>query len=152
MQRYNWSALTHLQIGRYAEFLVKMEFTMFGFDVFTAEIDDKGIDLIVRKNDAVYYDVQVKSARLSNTSYIFIQKDKFELRDNLYAVIVLFDKDGKAPNLYLIPSKAWEKPNDLFRDREYKDKKSKPEWGLNISRRNLPILQQYPFDSFINQL
>lgn len=153
MQRYNWDALNHLQIGRYAEYLVKMEFTMFGFDVFTAEVDDKGIDLIVRRDDATYYDVQVKSARLRKTSYIFITKDKFDLRDNMLAVVVLFEKDGEPPKLYIIPSKTWEQPNEMFRDRPYGDgMKSKPEWGMNISKKNLHLLEPFEFDKIVGNL
>jgi hypothetical protein len=44
-----------------------MEFTLYGFDVYTAEVDDKGIDFVIRKErrrgtdiEFVYYDVQVK--------------------------------------------------------------------------------------------
>jgi hypothetical protein len=54
--KYNWSRLSHLQVGRYAEYLVKMEFTMYGFDVYTPEVDDKCIDLVIRKREDHYYD------------------------------------------------------------------------------------------------
>src|ERR1035437_10266764 len=87
MDKYTWSLLNHLQIGRYAEYYAKMEFTLHGFYVFTAEVDDKGIDFIAKINDQ-YFDVQVKSAR--NNNYIFFLKDKFVLRSNLLATIVLF--------------------------------------------------------------
>ena len=69
MKKYQWSKLNHMQIGRYAEYLAKMEFTAFDFDVFTAEVDDKGIDFVLRKHDMLYYDVQVKSSR--DMTYIF---------------------------------------------------------------------------------
>ncbi len=46
---YDWGKLNHLQLGRYAEYFVKMEFTRHGFDVYSAEVDDKGIDLVVRR-------------------------------------------------------------------------------------------------------
>jgi len=39
----SWSKLNHLQLGKYAEYLVKMEFTRYGFDVYATEVDDKGI-------------------------------------------------------------------------------------------------------------
>jgi hypothetical protein len=42
--------LNHMHLGRNAEYFVKMEFTRHGFDVYTAEVDDKGIDFIVRKD------------------------------------------------------------------------------------------------------
>ena len=87
MRKYNWNRLSRLQISRYAEYFVKMEFTLFGFEVYTAEVDDRGVDFVIRKDDR-YYDVQVKSAR--GFKYIFFLKDKFNPRDNLLVAIVLF--------------------------------------------------------------
>lgn len=49
MEEYDWSRLTHLQVGRFAGYFVKMEFTLYGFDVYQAEVDDKGIDFVIRK-------------------------------------------------------------------------------------------------------
>lgn len=56
-------ALNHLQVGRYAEYLAKMEFTLDGFDVYTAEVDDKGIDLVVRNECRKFHEAQVKAVR-----------------------------------------------------------------------------------------
>ncbi|SRR6266446_7563919 len=83
MEKYSWSRLIHLQIGRYAEYFVKMELTLWGFDVYTTEVDDRGIDFVIRRGTNRYYDVQVKSSRSMN--YIFFPKATFELRDNLFS-------------------------------------------------------------------
>lgn len=155
--RYEWSKLNHLQLGKYAEYLIKMEFTQYSFDVYTAEVDDKGIDFILRKEqqgyagevEYKYYDVQVKSVRGMN--YIFFSKEKFRLRENLLAAITIF-RDGEQPELYIIPSPVWSNPSDLFVSRDYEGLKSKPEWGLNLSRRNLALLEPYRFEHSIEQL
>ena len=149
MKKYQWSKLNHLQLGRYAEYLVKMEFTAYGLDVFAAEVDDKGIDFVVRKSDCLYYDIQVKSCR--NLTYIFFPKDKFILRPNLFAAVVLFE-DNKPADLYLIPSEVWRTASVLFVGRDYEDKKSKPEWGLNLSYKNLSELQNYQFENMAGSL
>jgi hypothetical protein len=149
MARYSWSLLNHLQLGRYAEYFVKMEFTLFGFDVYTSEVDDRGIDFVVRKGEDRYYDVQVKSVRGLN--YIYFDKDKFTLRDNLLAAVVLFS-EGEPPQLYLIPATAWRAPNALLVSRDYEGKKSKPEWGLNLSGKNSPLLTQFAFDQMAQRL
>ena len=157
MESYDWSRLSNAQLGRYAEYFVKMEFTRYGFDVYTAEVDDKGIDFVVRKEHGIedsgteyrYYDVQVKSTRGMN--YVFLQQSKFRLRKNLLAALALFGT-GRWPDLYLIPSTAWEAPNALFVERAYEGLKSKPEWGLNLSRRNLPLLEPYRFERAIREL
>lgn len=149
MERYDWSRLNSLQMGRYAEYFVKMEFTLYGFDVYTSEVDDRGIDFVIRKGCDRYYDIQVKSVYKSK--YIFFPKHKFELRANLYAAIVIFS-DCEIPKLYLVPAMAWRRPNPLFVSRDYEMKKSKPEWGLNLSQRNNDLLAKHSFESVVCRL
>jgi hypothetical protein len=146
---HEWSNLTRLQLGKYAEYFVKMEFTMRGFDVYSAEVDDKGIDFVIRKNENKYYDIQVKSAR--DLTYVFIPKDKCEPRNNFLISVVLFTNE-RMPSIYLIPTIAWRQPNDLFVDRDYEGKKSKPEWGLNLSQKNLTILKNYSLEKMVTNL
>lgn len=149
--RYTWSGLTHLQVGRYAEYFVKMEFTMRGFDVYSAEVDDKGIDFVIRREPGRYYDIQVKSSR--NLTYVFFPKTKFCLTENTLAAIVLFF-DQQPPFLYIIPSVVWKIPNTFFVERNY-DKPgqtSTPEWGLNLSKKNLHLLEPYTCDHMVTLL
>ena len=48
MPNTNWSKLSHLQLGRYAEYYAKMEFVSYGYDVYTSEVDDHGVDFVAR--------------------------------------------------------------------------------------------------------
>lgn len=146
---HKWDHLNTLQLGKYAEYFVKMEFTLAGFDVYAPEVDDKGIDFIARKNENTYYDIQVKSVR--GFKYIFFQKHKFGLRKNLLAAIVLFN-EAKPPEIYLIPSLEWSIPNELLVSHDYDGKKSKPEWGLNISKKNLGSMNKFEFNKIIETL
>lgn len=145
MEKYLWSSLNALQIGKYAEYYAKMEFTLYGFDVFTSEVDDKGIDFVAKINNQ-YFDVQVKSSR--NNNYIFFHKDKFILRSNLLAAIVLF-QDLKEPEILLVPSLDWKEPNSLLVSRDYEGKKSKPEWGFSITKNNRELLTRYQFGKVV---
>jgi hypothetical protein len=146
MARYQWSALNNQQVGAFAEYFVKMELTMYGFEVYTTEVDDRGIDFVVRKGRGPFVEVQVKALR--DYGYVFMQKTKFELRDNVFlALALLFDNE--APRLFLIPAKVWKAPNHVFVDRPYEGVRSKPEWGINISRRNMPILEEFAFDKAV---
>ena len=149
MNRYEWSHLNHLQIGRYAEYFTKMELTLFGFEVYTSEVDDRGIDFVIRGESNNYYEVQVKSIRGLN--YIFFPKDKFPLRPSFLAAVVLF-LEGKTPNLYIIPSSAWRAPNALLVSHDYEGKKSKPEWGLNISMKNKSLLESFAVEKIVETL
>ncbi len=127
-----------------------MEFTLYGFDVYQAEVDDKGIDFVIRKGNNRYHDIQVKSLR--GLGYIFYRKDYFEPRENLYAAIVIFDA-GESPKLFLVPATVWLNRNALFVSRDYgPPKKSKPEWGISLSRKNYPLLQAYAFENVVAML
>ena len=149
MEVPSWSKLKRLQLGKYAEYFAKMEFTRHGFDVYTAEVDDKGIDFVIRKSESTYYDVQVKSVRGWN--YVFFPKSKFSLRDNLLGVVVHF-AEGKPPNVYVIRSTEWRKPSKLLVSRDYKDRKSPPEWGVNLSQRNFLRLSQFSLEKMVKLL
>lgn len=149
MPNTKWSELSNLQLGRYGEYFAKMEFASYGLDVYTSEVDDHGIDFVVKNKLGKFFEIQVKAIRLVKTGYVFIRKDKFYInQDNLLLMLLLF-KEGKIPKSYLIPSKEWSVQNDLFRDREYKGLKSKPEYGLNLSKKNMKLLEKYKFEESI---
>ena len=96
MDRQDWNRLKHIQLGRYAEYLVKMECALHGLDVYTAEVDDKGVDFVVRAHVDTFYDIQVKSLR--PPGYVFMQKDRFDLRPtNLLALVLFFTRRTAAP-------------------------------------------------------
>lgn len=149
LHEFSWSRLTPLQLGRYAEYYTKMEFTLYGFDVYEPEVDERGVDFLIRKSKSKYYEVQVKSHR--GLKYVFFPKRKFQLSSNLYAVIVLFF-EGREPQLYLIPSKVWRHPNSLFKSRDYPGLKSDPEWGLELSKKNLPQLERFTFHKMVKRI
>ena len=99
------------QLGKYAEYYAKMEFASCGFEVYTSEVDDHGIDFIVKTKGGPFLEIQVKSIRGLN--YIFFPKDKFDLRDNLYAAIVIF-MPLEAPQFYSNPFKTLALPKCLI--------------------------------------
>jgi hypothetical protein len=157
--KHDWSRLNRLQLGKYAEYLVKMRFVLCGCDVFTSEVDDHGIDFVIRTRQGKHHDVQVKSFRLEagkGTPYAFLQKTKFEIHPSLLLVLVRFEQD-KPSILYLLRSCVGNDPshpNPLFEDRKYdKGQKSAPEWGLTLSKKKLDVLEQEcPFDAVVASL
>ncbi|MER0202892.1 MAG: DUF4365 domain-containing protein [Nitrosomonas sp.] len=151
MPRYNWPMLNKQQVGTYFEYFVKMELTMFGFEVFTTEVDDRGIDFIARRSPGSFIEIQAKAIRTYN--YVFMRKDHFDPRASLYVALGLLH-EGREPESYLIPSTVWLQPNEIFVSRDYNKpgQKSAPEWGINMSMKNLPALQSYRFESTLKQL
>jgi hypothetical protein len=142
-QGYQWDHLSHLQIGRYAEYFFKMQFTLLGFDVYSAEVDDRGIDFVLRREPDRYWDVQVKSIR--KTGYVFFPKSKFRIRPTLLAAVAVFE-DGRQPDLFLVRATRWKTPDGVFVDRDYQGLKSAPEYGINLSKKGIKVLEQFRFD------
>ena len=122
---------------------------MLGFQVYSTEVDDRGIDFVVRYENGTFLSIQVKSIR--EKGYVFMQKEKFDLSSDLYLALAILD-EGEEPRLFLIPSIAWKQPNALLVDRDYIGKKSKPEWGLNLSKKNVVLLEEYEFFQMASQL
>jgi hypothetical protein len=151
---FTFDHLSHLQIGRIGEYWVKIWLTLLGFDTYYNDIDDKGIDFILRIDNNKHIDIQVKTIR-TNTGYVYISKETWrnELRDNLFLALVLLD-NNKMPRIYFIPSTSWLKPNELLKDRDYnkEGQKSKPEWGINVSKKNMVLLNKYDVTKFIDKI
>ena len=141
---HRWSRLNRLQLGKYAEYFAKMEFLLHGCDVYATEVDDHGIDFVVRTRAGRHYDVQVKSYRLAGrgTPYVFLQKSKFPISPQSLLALVQF-VDGEPAKLFLVPSAIDGARNPLLESRDYGEgKKSAPEWGLTLSKKKLAGLAE----------
>ena len=150
MPNTKWSNLNKLQLGRYAEYYAKMEFSSYGFDVYTSEVDDHGVDFVAKAPKGHnFYEIQVKSCR--DLTYIFIPKSKMDLTPNRIVCIILFSDDN-LPDVYAIPATAWLAQNDLLKSKDFEGLKSAPEWGINLSKKNLSILEPYRIENSLKTL
>lgn len=147
--QHSWKHLSRQQVGAYAEYFVKMQLTLKGFEVYSSEIDDRGIDFVARLRPAPFIEIQVKSIRKSG--YVFMQKSKFPLNSDRYLALVIFN-EASAPEISIIPASRWTTRDQLFVSRDYEGLKSVPEWGLNLSARNLPLLKEFSVESFVSSL
>lgn len=144
-----WNALNSMQLGKYAEYYAKMELSSYGLDVYTSEVDDYGIDFVVKINNR-FIEFQVKS--ILRTDYVFMTKRHWVItNENLYLFLMIFEQ-GKEPQPYIIPATAWRVPNDLLKIRNYDGLKSEPEYGMNLSKKNRPLLEEFIIDHFIKKL
>jgi hypothetical protein len=145
-----WTQLSSTQLGKYADYLSRLLFARSGMDVYLPEIDNKGIDFIIRTKKGAFFEIQCKARRQLN--YFYIEKTKFPILQTRYLCLVLFlDKDKENPEIYLVPSTVWLTPNALFVDRKYEGKKSHPEWGLQFSKKNMPLLKPYWVTSLVQE-
>ena len=148
-----WSALKSQQLGKYAEYYAKMEFASYGFEVYTSEVDDHGVDFIAKAPKTnVFYEVQVKSVR--DYGYTFITESKMPQLSENRLVCYLHFEDNKLPDVFVIPSTVWTNPNPVFVHRKY-DKpgqKSKPEYGISVSHKHFGLLTPYAADTVLPEL
>ncbi len=55
--------------------------------------------------------------------------------------------------IYVIPATAWqENYGSLFADHDYEGKKSNPEYGLNLSAKNIPQLEPFALENWIKKM
>ena len=150
MANTEWKKLNKLQLGRYAEYYAKMEFASYGLDVYTSEVDDHGIDFIVKDKKNRFNEVQVKALR--DKGYTFMKQIHFDLEnDNLYLILLIFE-DNDLPSTYLVPTTAWKNSNSVFVVRNYGEEfKSVPEYGVNVSNKNRHLLEEYKFEVMVNR-
>lgn len=146
-------------LGRLGEYYAYATLLSLNMNIYTPEIDDHGIDLIAEKpNGNGYFKFQVKTIDCSN--YVFMRKQYFNCDDeNLFLILNVIHKneDTKTTtvDIYIIPATAWSEKNITapLVSRDYIDKKSAPEFGINISTENLNVLEKYKIGTHeINEL
>ncbi len=150
MANTEWNKLNRMQLGRYAEYYAKMEFASYGLDVYTSEVDDHGIDFIVKDKKGLFNEIQVKSLRIDKNNLVFMHKDKFDIENkSLYLVILVFENNS-VPTMYLVPANAWNSDSELFLTKDYDENyKSKSEYRVNMSKKNMPLLEDYKFKNAV---
>lgn len=146
--RYQWSRLNNLQKGMYGEYFAKMEFAMFGFLVFSSEVDDRGIDFVARRPDGTHFDIQVKT--ITGTNYAFIKESKFD--KNLVVCLVVLN-EGIPPEAYLFFHDDWNEPTnkELLKRKKF-DNAAEPEYGIYLAQKRWALFDSFELSIRINLL
>jgi len=145
--RHQWSTLKKQQKGSFGEHFAKMEFAMHGFLVFTAEVDDRGIDFVVRDNQGKHYDVQVKT--ITGRNYTYVKESKFT-KSLLICLVIL--TEGSPPDMYLFRGSDWDRDSTgLLRQNSFPNA-TEPEYGIQITKARQAALEQYRFESIVGTL
>ena len=150
MANLMWSEVeNNIVLGEIAEHYAKIEFMSYGFEVYDTLADDRGVDFIARKN-GVFYEVQVKSVR--NNNYAFISKSKMKVLSEKRLVCFMNFENLKNPQVYVIPSTEWYSKNPALTEKTYDNLKSKPEWGINFSKKNECLFEKYFAEKVLSNL
>ncbi|MAF82900.1 MAG: hypothetical protein CL797_02210 [Chromatiales bacterium] len=145
--RHEWSELNNQQKGTYGEYLAKMEFTMYGLSVFTAEVDDRGIDFVARNKGGMHFDVQVKT--ITGKNYTYISESKFH---NIDVVCLVVLKEHSEPTIYLLKASDWSKDKSGLLNYKHYPNSKEPEYGINFTKKRVEHIQKYKFDNVISSL
>ena len=83
-----------------------------------------------------------------------MRKTYFNAENPRLCLCLLLFEQGRLPDLYLIPATAWQTETPLFRSHEYgkPGQSSEAEYGLNLSRKNMPLLETFRFEKMVRQM
>ena len=152
MYNLNWSRaeLTRQKLGTFGEYYAKLTMTSYGASIYTSEVDDHGIDFVAETKNG-FMKFQVKTIR-HGTNYVFMLEEHFNITDKNLFLFLSILTDGEHPVAYIIPATAWETDKSgIFTYYSYDGKKSKPEYGINLSKKNMPLLEKYMLEKVIDK-
>jgi hypothetical protein len=134
----DWSRLTRTEVSRFGHAIIAVALEREGFAV--SEPDDRGITDLIATRAGQRLEVTVRTLR--SLTYTYVEKHRFDLRaDRCVALVLLLAQ--REPLAFLIPAQAWRSPDAVLVSRDYEHAASRPEWGINVSRRNLALLERY---------
>ena len=145
--RYAWLHLNRQQKGTYGEYIAKMEFVMYGYLVFGAEIDDRGVDFVIKNNAGKHFDVQVKTVTKSN--YTYIKESKFS--EELWICLVVLN-EGEQPKIYLLSGRDWDSDTKGLLQRHCFPNANEPEYGIHLAKKRMPLPERFEFDRSVERL
>jgi len=150
--RYLWSRLSSSTLAQYARHWAALRFIECGLEVYSAGVDDRAIDCLVRYAPGRCLEVNVKAVR--NRTRAYIEKEHLgsspervekRLRQG-YCVAFFMFEDGREPDMFLVPGYAWLEPNPCIVDNTDSDDDVGPRFEINPSENYQATLDKYRFE------
>ena len=107
-----------VKLDKYASHFFKQECMRARLEVYQNENGERGVDFILKTKSGKYIEIDLRTINLETTDRsIKIPKADWnhELPENRYVAFVAFMKELE-PAIYLIPCKAFERPNQFLID------------------------------------
>ena len=120
---------------------------MYGYLVFSAEIDDRGVDFVVRNDAGRHFDVQVKT--VTDRNYTYITESKFS--ESLWICLVVLT-EGDHPTLYLFSGRDWNSDTSNLLQRHHFPKSKEAEYGIHIAKKRVLVMKRFAFDQSVERL
>lgn len=157
LYNFKWDIKNTQMKGKYSEYFAKLVFIANGYEIYSTDVDDHGVDFICKKsNGSNFYQIQVKS--VFESDYVFVKKSKMPPHDLGYICLLHF-MGNAFPIVYIIPVKAWgdeknghKSESSALKYYEYgADKKSVSEFGISLTKKALVELKRYDASIFFNE-
>ncbi|MEO6036022.1 MAG: hypothetical protein ABIQ35_12270 [Verrucomicrobiota bacterium] len=148
MLKTSYKHLNNIQKGSIAEAYAKMAFTLEGFEVYTSEYDDRGIDFVIRNNKGSFFSVQVKSTGPSVSPFIYAKN--FEASpDFLLCAVRLIE--GSTPEIYLTCGTDWNEGKECLNFNQ-NGGNAGAYYELRFSKVYLESLKRHKFENYVLEL
>lgn len=144
----SYKHLNNIQKGSFSESYAKMAFTLEGFEVYSTDYDDRGVDFIIRNNDGRYFSVQVKSTGQSANPFIYAES--FEVSPDFILCAVRL-VEGKAPEVYLACGTDWGKKGECL-NYNPGGGKAGAYYELRFSKVYSESLKRHKFEKYVEEL
>lgn len=143
--------LTRQRLGTFGEYYAKMVLASYGMSIYTSEVDDHGVDFVAETKRG-FIKFQVKTVR-HDTNYVYMLEEYFDVEDDTLFLFLSILTDGEFPVSYIVPATVWKDDvTGMFVHRTYEGKKSKPEYGMNLSAKNIPFIENYKLEKMIDRI
>jgi hypothetical protein len=134
----HWASLSRSEVRDVGVERVQRELKRLDWSVRRSE--DARSNLLVARRGAREIEVHVRV--VCGLNYTFVPKRSFAPAPDRYVAYVRL-LDGSPLELYLIPSRAWETPDELLPSRDFgAGMSSEPEYGIQVSQGCLEELEQ----------
>ena len=125
-----------------------MEFAMFGFEIYTSEVDDRGIDFVARRAGR-FVEVQVKTVSGYNLQYV--NESKFKASDDFVVALVRL-AEGAEPALYIFLGSDWPSDDGLLVYSPYEGKKSEAAYEIRLAQSRDKVIENYRLERWVDRL
>ncbi len=125
-----------------------MAFTLEGFEVYTSDFDDRGIDFVTRSPNGTLYTVQVKTT--GPTVSPFIYEKNFERSDYFLFVAVRIE-DGVEPTIYIAKGTDWFSSDTCLHNNPGGGKAG-PYYEMRFGSKYREQLAKYQFENYVSGL
>jgi hypothetical protein len=148
MLKTSYKHLNTIQKGSFAEAYAKMAFTLEGFEVYTAEYDDRGVDFVIRNDKGRYFSVQVKATGKSASPFIYAERFEMSPEFLLCAVRLV---EAEIPKLYLACGTDWNEGKECLHFNP-SGGNAGAYYEMRFSKKFSESLERHRFENYVQRL